>query len=186
MRVRSLLFLTLTLVAPACGGSTATGQQPDTATLIQNACNNVVGLQCNNGPTLQQCESGLDQEQAQAAAKGCVSDFDAVAECFADQLTSCSQDSGGVCKTQLDALGACEWKTTGGNVCSQGMGTAPPGTPSYYQKCDITCSSWGVQCETKTSPTVVCTCSTGPKAGATFTITSCKDLSTSLAAPHCQ
>lgn len=184
MRIPGWLCLTLALVAAACGGSTTNNQQPDPASLIQKACNNVAALNCSAAPTMQTCTSNLDQASAQAKTQGCTSQFDGVMVCYADKLTSCSQDSQVVCSTQLDALNACETKG-GSSQCSQGTSGAPPGAPAYYQKCNIGCGTWSAQCETKTSPTLDCSCTSGPKSGTTFIVASCNDMP-SVGAGHCQ
>lgn len=184
MRVPGLLWVMPALVVAACGGSTGTGgQQQDPSVLIQKACNNVVGLHCST-VTQQQCTDSMNQSHTEAVAKGCVSQFDAVLDCFTHQVTDCSQDSSVVCSTQLHALDSCE--TAGSSGCSGGLHSPPPGAPSYYQSCGLYCSGWSVQCETKTSPTLECTCDTGPKAGTTFVAPSCQDLTSSLAGPFCQ
>lgn len=185
MRVTELFLLALTLAAAGCGGSTTGGPQTDPGTLIKKACDNAVGLQCQNGPTLQQCSNSLNQELSQAKALGCLSEFDAVIECFADKITDCSQDPSVICSTQLHALDTCASNTGSGN-CSMSTGTAPPGTPPGNQSCGISCSGWSAKCQTSTSSMLDCTCTAGPKAGATFTATSCQDLTSSLGAQYCQ
>lgn len=185
MRIPGFLWVMSTLAVAACGGSSG-GSIPeqDAGGLIQDACNNVVGLHCST-ETQQQCTDSMNQSHADAVAKGCLSQFDALMKCFANQVTDCSQDSSVVCSTQIHALDDCETQT-GSNNCSSFTGSTPPGAPSYYQSCGLTCSGWSVQCETKTSPTLECTCTTGAKAGTAFTAPSCTDLTSSLAAPFCQ
>lgn len=185
MRVPGFFWLALTSVALACGGSSTGGQPQDPAPLIQKACNKAVALQCQNGPTPQQCTNSMNENLSQAKAKGCVSQFDAVVECLADKHTDCAQDPGFLCTSQFQALDSCEGSSTG-DGCSGGVGGPPPGAPPYYQNCGISCSTWSVQCETKTSPTLVCTCTAGPKAGTTFSPSSCKDLTSTFAAQYCQ
>lgn len=132
--------------------------------------------------TQQQCNHDMNQARVEEAGNGCGSDFDAVAKRYADQITDCSQDPRLACVTQLHALDACEAKGKTAVCSGVAAGSPPPGAPSYYQQCAIACPSWSVRCVTKTSPILDCTCTTGPKTGATFAAPSCNDLATTLGA----
>ncbi len=183
MRIPSWLWLTPTLLVSACGGS-AVEQGSDPAQLVQDACNSIVGLQCSS-VTQQQCNQDMNQARTDAAADGCGSAFDAVAACYAKNITDCSEAPRNVCRMQLQNLDNCEAKG-GSAMCSGGRGSPPPGAPGYYDQCEVTCASWSAQCETKTSPILECSCTSGPRSGATFTAMSCNDLVTTLGAQHCQ
>ena len=184
MRALRGLLLAAALTAGACGGSSTSEQPADPAKLIQDACDNLVGLSCSSAPA-DKCPSDMNQARAEAASKGCGAAFDGIMVCFADKITDCAQNRQQVCAQEFAALDACEIPK-GTEECGQGFGGAPPGAPPYYQRCSVDCAAWGVDCAAKTSPTVVCTCTTGPKAGTTFEITSCSDLTVDLGAPHCK
>lgn len=173
----------MSLVALACSGSTTGEPQRDPTALIQDACDRIVAC----GPLgMQQCTDQAAQDRADAAAKGCASKFDAMLECFA-ALADCPQTSPQPCSAEHTALDSCMYPTSG-DECSQGYGGAPPGASPGYQVCDISCPSWGVKCSTDGSAPLVCTCTAGPKAGATFdpSPSTCQNFSIDLGAQHCQ
>ncbi len=184
MRVRKAFFPALALGAWACGGSSSSDQSQDPAVLIQNACDNVVGLHCSSLPP-EQCPGQMNEARDEAVAKGCGSAFDSVLVCYANKLADCEQDPKYVCATQFDALDACEYPA-GGEDCGQGSGGGPPNAPPYYQSCGASCTSWAVDCEALTSPTVVCTCTAGPNSGTTFDLTDCSELTIDLGAQYCK
>ena len=181
MRVLHRFWLALTMVIGACGGSSV-DEREDPETLIQNACDNVVGLQC--GLVMFDCIDNLTDARAESVAKGCGPAVDLVLRCFAEQVTACSPDLSEVCSAQFEALDACE-KKGGGQECSLGSGGAGPGAPPGFQQCDIWCSSWSAHCETGSSANLACSCTDGPNSGAKFSATSCKEMST-LGAQHCE
>ncbi len=184
MRISKPVWLLLALIAGACGGSSNSDAPQDPALLIQDVCETVVGLNCSS-ITLQQCIESGDEARAEAAAKGCGAAFDAVMQCYAQKLTDCSQDPQDLCATQFEAAEACD-NPAGGDECSLGSGGAGPGAPPYFRQCDIFCPAWGAHCESDSPTTLACSCTQGPKAGATFGAASCQELTVNLGAQHCK
>lgn len=174
------LFLPL-VVAAACGGSTSGTAQKDPDASIEELCAKIAGAQCSP-MTAAECSAQLKEQRSDEAKAGCAAAFDQVVTCGVEKFSGCQLDIDDLCKPELDALDQCSHPS--GDECSMGQGGMGPGDPPYEQSCMIACSTWGVDCETKDSPTVVCTC-TGPKAGTTFTPPSCLELSSSLAADYC-
>ncbi len=184
MQLSKFGWLALVATVGACGGSSGSDQQQDPQTLIRSACDKVVSLQCGV-PNPEQCPADMEQARTEAASKGCGAAFDVIMVCYAQRLTSCSQQPRDVCKPEFDALDACE-KNAGGDECSQGFGGAPPGSVPGFQQCDVMCPTWRAHCETDASATLVCSCTEGPRSGTPFNATSCKEMSIALSAQHCQ
>lgn len=178
--MKTLWLLVPFVATGACGGSTGDdgGKNPDA--LIVEACAKVTT--CSN-MTPEACEAELHADRADEVEKGCAAEFDALVACVAAKHSSCDQQVQDICGQELHAVDLCPGPDP--NECSMGVGGAGPGAPPYYQSCDISCPTWGVSCETQGSPTLVCTCTTGPKSGTTFTSTACKDVSVSVGSEHC-
>ncbi len=181
-RVKTLWFLLPLVGAGACGGSPSGTAQQNPDALIEELCAKISSAQCSP-LTAEECNAQLHEQRASEVKTGCTAAFDQVVTCGIAKFSGCEHDIDDLCKPELDALDQCSYPSSG-DECSMGQGGMGPGDPPYKQSCKISCPTWGVDCETKDSPTVVCTC-TGPKAGVTFAPSSCLELSTSLGAEYC-
>jgi hypothetical protein len=184
MRAWALFGFGVSVSMGACGGSTSDGKQPDPDQLIQDACDQIVSLQCPGGVTLAQCDASLHEQRDDAVKAGCSGQFDRAVACVAERLTQCAQKAQEICGPEIQALDDCE-HASGGDDCSMGSGGSPPGAPADYQSCGVSCPTWGVECETDASGLLVCTCTAGAKTGTTFLAESCSGVSSSVGAEHC-
>lgn len=181
-RVKALWLLLPIAASGACGGSTSGTTQQDPNLLIEQLCDKIASAQCSP-MTAQECNDQVHAQRAEEAKSGCTAAFDQVVTCGIEKLSGCEHDIDELCKPEIDALDQCS-HPGGGDECSMGQGGMSSGDPPFKQSCAISCPTWGVNCATADSPTVVCTC-TGPKAGTTFTPSSCLELSAALGAEYC-
>jgi hypothetical protein len=175
MGKREIFWAVVSLVGVACSGSTTGERQQDPEALISDLCDKILGLNCPDSLSdATECKAVWNEERTEAAAKGCDDEFDAMMNCYLTKLTSCDQNGKDICAA-AEATSNCmePAEYDGGGMCSQGFGGAPAGAPSYYQKCDVDCSTWGASCETVSSPTHECTCTKGPNVGKAFSAPTC-------------
>jgi hypothetical protein len=156
------------------GGGTSGGAPEE---LIDEFCAKIANLSCSTPqPTEAACRAELSETRADNVADGCVAEFDAVMRCAAPQQPTCDTGVASICPSQVAALDEC--RAANGQKCSLfSGGSMDPG-------CGVQCPTYAADCNSSPSGTLECSCTEGPRIGATFAVNSCTDI-TSIAESNC-
>lgn len=189
MRISRLGWLALPFVTSlACGGTASRDSETDPTALIQDVCGSIAAEQCSSDYSAAECQADLQSERDDAIQRGCGAQFDGVLGCFAQITPTCDGYPEGACEPEGAALAACDsppatWK----DECSQAHGGFNPAVDAPgYEQCEATCPAWKLDCEKKDAASpMICTCTAGPNAGASFETTACKGITLEVGLDFC-
>src|SRR5262245_46584196 len=172
---------TLWLVV-ACGGVTEIDSQAQSRGLISQTCTRVTA--CRSDFSQEECEQGLGVEQRRAIQKGCGTLHDHVMVCDQQHPGVCGLDSryeiSADCSGAMRALEDCTGDGRPTPTGSCGLGSCP--NPPCPNICFIECGDFAAQCSGLPGEPMSCSCTTGARAGQSFSASDCASMNSQTAA----
>lgn len=147
------------------GGGGSGGTSGDAGDSVSQICAAVAELPCSSLKDPEACKDLLQQQQQHAETAGCGAENQALYDCRAAHPDVCNngqQSTNPECSAAESAVYECAKaapQCTGGGLFGDGGSTCGWSCDDIAESCTSAGGDWS------------CTCTSGPKAGATFTVT---------------